>query len=195
MNFSRQLLALLLSTGVTVATAQSSNQSQLNASPGNDHGASAYGNNTYSSGTEAQKAEPNPQNPATPQPNPGESKGGPPSQSAASGNSAAPAPTPDDSAALQSRIADALRNEPTLGASHVSVNVTERTIELSGTVGSGQDKQTAERIAASFDGNRQLTDKLVVTGRGHSDLAPGHPALNNGGTGNAPNPAMNPPQR
>lgn len=95
------------------------------------------------------------------------------------------------SAALQSRIQDALRNEPTLSSSHVTVNVTDNAIDLAGTVGSGKDKLTAERIAESFDGNRQLKDDLVVTGHGHSDMAPDHPAMNNGGTGSAPNPAMN----
>ena len=93
--------------------------------------------------------------------------------------------------AMQARIADALHNEPTLGSSSVSVDVSDKTIDLSGSVGSSKDKQTAERIAESFDGNRQVNDKIVVTGHGHSDLAPNHPAMNNGGTGNAPNPAMN----
>ena len=58
-------------------------------------------------------------------------------------------------------------------------------------MGSAKDKQTAERIASSFDGNRKITDNIVVTGAGHSDLDPKHSALNNGGVGNAPNPAMN----
>ncbi len=93
--------------------------------------------------------------------------------------------------ALQSRISDALHNEPTLASSSVAVDVSDKTIDLSGTVGSSKDKLTAERIAESFDGNRQVNDKIVVTGHGHSDLAPSHPAMNNGGTGNAPNPAMN----
>jgi hyperosmotically inducible periplasmic protein len=92
---------------------------------------------------------------------------------------------------LQARISDALHNEPTLGSSSVAVDVSDKTIDLSGSVGSSKDKQTAERIAESFDGNRQVNDKIVVTGHGHSDLAPNHPAMNNGGTGNAPNPAMN----
>ena len=96
-------------------------------------------------------------------------------------------------AALQSRINDALRNEPTLGASHVVSNVSDTGIDLSGTVGSTKDRQTAERIASSFDGNRKLTDNIVVTGAGHSDLAPSHPAMNNGGVGNAQNPATNNP--
>jgi len=45
-----------------------------------------------------------------------------------------------------------------------------------------------------------MRDNLVITGHGHSDIAPEHPAMNNGGTGNAPNPATNdssttPPQQ
>ncbi len=100
-------------------------------------------------------------------------------------------PASTDNAALQGRINEALRNEPTLGASHVTASVTDNSIDLSGTVGSTKDKQTASRIAASFDGNRKLNDNVVVTGAGHSDLAPNHPAMNNGGTGNVSNPATN----
>ncbi len=70
--------------------------------------------------------------------------------------------------------------------------MTDSSINLTGTVGSSNDRETAERIAQSFDGNRKLNDKLVVTGHGHSDMAPDHSAINNGGTGNAPNPAINP---
>jgi osmotically-inducible protein OsmY len=102
-----------------------------------------------------------------------------------------PSPDSNNDAGVQSRINDALRNEPTLGASHVTANVTDGGIDLTGTVGSVKDKQTAERIASSFDGNRKLTDNIAVTGAGHSDLDPKHSALNNGGTGNATNPAMN----
>ena len=90
--------------------------------------------------------------------------------------------------ALQSQIENALRNEPALNSSHVTVNVTAESIDLSGTVGSTKDKLAAERIAQSFDGNRKLNDNLMVTGHGHSDLAPDHSALNNGGTGNTQNP-------
>jgi hypothetical protein len=122
-----------------------------------------------------QKSEPDRQNSATPQANTAESRGGPPSQSAipnAAGASPSPlTPTVDDPSALQARIQEALRNEPTLNSSHVTAAVTERTIELSGTVNSSEDKQTAERIASSFDGNRQLSDKLVVTGGGATPSA------------------------
>ncbi len=90
--------------------------------------------------------------------------------------------------ALQSQIENALRSEPTLGDSHIVVNVSTESIDLGGTVGSSKDKQTAERIAQSFDGNRKLNDNLMITGHGHSDLAPDHSAMNNGGTGNAQSP-------
>ena len=100
---------------------------------------------------EGQKAEPNAQAPAVPQAN----------------NPANPNGQPDPAAdaALQGRIQQALQNEPTLSASHVSVSVTDISIELSGTAASTRDKETAERIAQSFDGNRKFTDKLVVTGQ------------------------------
>ncbi len=104
-------------------------------------------------------------------------------------NAAPPSVTGDqNNGALQSQIENALRNEPTLGGSHILVNVSIESIDLGGTVGSSKDKQTVERIAQSFDGNRKLNDNLMITGHGHSDLAPDHSAMNNGGTGNAQNP-------
>jgi hypothetical protein len=104
---------------------------------------------------DGQKAEPNQQIPATPQANTG---------NPTSANSTLE-PNLAGDAALQGRIQQALSNEPTLGSSHITVNVTDSAIELSGTAASIQDKQTAERIAESFDGNREFHDKLVVTGQ------------------------------
>jgi osmotically-inducible protein OsmY len=101
-------------------------------------------------GFEGQKAEPNPQIPATPQANAGSPLG---------------QPNPAEDAALQGRIQQAFSNDPTLSTSHVSVSVTDSAIELTGTVDSTTSKETAERIAESFDGNRKFTDKLVVTGQ------------------------------
>ncbi len=103
-------------------------------------------------------------------------------------NGAASPETGDQNgAALQSQIENALRNDPTLGNSHILVNVSTESIDLSGTVASS-DKHTAERIAQSFDGNRKLNDNLMITGQGHSNLAPDNSAMNNSGTGNAQNP-------
>ena len=92
---------------------------------------------------------------------------------ATSGAAAAAQPNSGGDAALQGRIQEALRNEPGLAASHIAVNVTDSAIEISGTVPSGKDKQTAERIAQSFDGNRKFEDKLLVTGQ--TSATPGAP--------------------
>lgn len=169
-----------------LALGQSTTTNQT-ASSANTERASAYGNNTYDQG-------------AQPPAGVNSSQSGQQRPSANSvgnaGTPQSPSPETGGNAALQSRIDDALRNEPALGASHVVSNVSDNGIELSGTVGSTKDKQTAERIASSFDGNRKLTDNIVVTGAGHSDLAPNHPAMNNGGVGNAQNPATsNPPKQ
>jgi hypothetical protein len=117
-----------------------------------------------------------------------------PNAQTAPGNSAEASANPTASAnqndsVLQSQIENALRNEPALSSSHIAVAVTTESITLSGTVGSGKDKQTAERIAQSFDGNRKMNDTLAITGHGHSDLASDHSAMNNSGTGNTQNPA------
>ena len=66
---------------------------------------------------------------------------------------------------LQSQIENAIRNEPSLSNSHVVVNVSAESIDLTGTVSSSKDKQNAERIAQSFDGNRKLNDTLMITGQ------------------------------
>lgn len=112
-----------------------------------------------------QKAEPNPQIPATPQAN----------SSSLMVSSNAPGISAADDAALQGRIQQALQSEPSLSASHVSVAVTDTEIQLSGTAASGKDKETAERIAASFDGNRRLTDKLAVTGQANQPVTTSAP--------------------
>ncbi len=106
-----------------------------------------------SNASEEQKAQPNPQAPATQGNNP------------ANRDSTLGPPDPAANAALQGRIQQALQSEPTISASHVSVSVTDSAIELSGTAASTKDKETAERIAQSFDGNRKFTDNLVVTGQ------------------------------
>ena len=47
------------------------------------------------------------------------------------------------------------------------MNVTDSAIELSGTVSTGKEKQTAERIAQSYAGNRKVVDRITVTGKGN----------------------------
>jgi osmotically-inducible protein OsmY len=95
-----------------------------------------------------------------------------------------PAPTNQNDVMLQSQIENAIRNEPSLNASHVAVNVSAESIDLSGTVGSSKDKLNAERIAQSFDGNRKLNDSLMIAGQKPANSPSG-----------ANHPPSTPPQR
>ena len=66
----------------------------------------------------------------------------------------------------------------------INVNVTDTEIDLSGTVASGKEKQTAKRIAQSYAGNRKVKDHLTVSGKGQDNVS--NPSHNN------ENPASNP---
>jgi len=72
--------------------------------------------------------------------------------------------TASETSDLQGKIENALKAEPTLSSSSVMVNVSGDNIELSGSVPSGKQKQTAKRIAQSFAGNRKVVDRITVTG-------------------------------
>jgi len=76
---------------------------------------------------------------------------------------------------LQTQIQSALKNEPTLSNDTINVAVTDTEIDLSGTVASGKEKQTAKRIAQSYAGNRKLKDHLTVSGKGQDNVSnPSH---------------------
>src|SRR3954470_24244262 len=96
----------------------------------------------------------------------------------------------NDSASLQSTIQDKLKSEPMLSSSSVNVNVTDATIELSGTVATGKEKQTAERIAQSYAGNRKLVNRITVTGNGNaSSTGQAAPIQPNGSVPTSANPS------
>jgi len=59
-----------------------------------------------------------------------------------------------------------LQNEPTLRNDNLNVSVTDSTIELSGSVQNGREKETARRIASSFAGNRRVKDRTTLSGKG-----------------------------
>jgi hypothetical protein len=70
---------------------------------------------------------------------------------------------------VKNDIQTALRNEPTLSSSNVSVNVTDDSIELNGSAPSAKDRDEAKRIAQSFAGNRRVVDNIKVVGAGSAD--------------------------
>jgi osmotically-inducible protein OsmY len=71
---------------------------------------------------------------------------------------------------VQSNIQAALQKEPTLANSNIQVNVTNKAVELSGTVSSAEEKKTAEQIAKSNAAGRKVKSHLKV-----SSAAPGAP--------------------
>jgi len=77
-------------------------------------------------------------------------------------------PASTDSSTLQTQIQNALKNEPTLANDNINVNVTDSTIELTGTANSKKERQAAKRIAQSFANNRKVQDHVTVTGSSSS---------------------------
>ncbi len=97
----------------------------------------------------------------------------------------------NDTATLQSQIQNALQNEPTLHNDSLSVNVTDNTIELGGSVQTGKEKQTAHRIASSFAGNRRVKDRITVSGRGTASSSPNSSTLGGNPASNSSNAQTN----
>ena len=99
---------------------------------------------------------------------------------------------------MKNDIQTALRNEPTLSSSNVSVNVTDDSIELNGSAPSAKDRDEAKRIAQSFAGNRRVVDNIKVAGAGSSDQSStgnvgssGTNSSTTGATGNSSTPNTN----
>lgn len=88
---------------------------------------------------------------------------------------------------LQKQIETSIKNDPSLTGSTVSVNVSENSIDLSGTVASNQARMNAERIAQSYAQSRKVNNNLEVTGAGGTS-APTTPSS----AGTPPQPKSNP---
>jgi hypothetical protein len=73
---------------------------------------------------------------------------------------------------LHQRIDAALHSEPTLSGSNLTVNVSDDSIDLSGTVSSSKDRITARRIVQSFAGNRRVRERVTVAGSGSRSSNP-----------------------
>lgn len=64
---------------------------------------------------------------------------------------------------IQSEIQNALAQQGTLSGSNIQVNVTDTNVELTGTVATPDQKQTAERIAGSYAGSRRVENHITVS--------------------------------
>src|SRR5215472_977654 len=63
---------------------------------------------------------------------------------------------------MQKEIQDALRKDPTLTTANINVAVTDKNVELSGTVPSKDAKSTAEQIAKAHSGGLAVKNRLKV---------------------------------
>lgn len=73
--------------------------------------------------------------------------------------------TTTNTESLAESIRTALRRDPALANDNLMVRVTDDSIEVTGTVDSAKDKQTAYRIAQSYTGNRKLVDRVTIAKR------------------------------
>jgi len=65
---------------------------------------------------------------------------------------------------LQAQLRNALSREPTLSHDSVNATVSADAIELSGSVATGREKQTATRIAQSFAINKKVVSHITISG-------------------------------
>jgi osmotically-inducible protein OsmY len=68
-----------------------------------------------------------------------------------------------NSADLQKEIQTALQKDPTLSGANVNVAVTDKNVELTGSVPSKDAKDTAEQIAKAHSGGLPVKNKLKVS--------------------------------
>lgn len=73
---------------------------------------------------------------------------------------------------VQSQIQDALKKDPTLSNSNITVSVTDDAVELSGTAASNDEKRAARKIAKTYAGSRQVKDNITVSGDSRTTMPP-----------------------
>ena len=65
-----------------------------------------------------------------------------------------------------------------MSSDNVNVTVSDDSIDLSGTVATGKERQTARRIAQSYAGNRKVKDHITVSGKGADNMNPSDKGTN-----------------
>ncbi|HLY97676.1 MAG TPA: BON domain-containing protein [Candidatus Angelobacter sp.] len=73
---------------------------------------------------------------------------------------------------LQSKIQTAIQQDPSLSSSNINVNVTDRAVELRGTVASDTARQSAEQIAKANAGDRKVKNHLKVSSTDNTSTPP-----------------------
>ena len=114
------------------------------------------------------------QSPGTAQTEPGQTQPGMTQQGVQTPNNQMG--TAQSATQIQSEIQNALQQQGTLSGSNIQTNVTDTDVELTGTVATPDQKQTAERIAGSYAGSRRVVNHITVTSLNGQTGTPGGPA-------------------
>ena len=114
------------------------------------------------------------QSPGTAQTEPGQTQPGMTQQGVQTPNNQMG--TAQSATQIQSEIQNALQQQGTLSGTNIQTNVTDTDVELTGTVATPDQKQTAERIAGSYAGSRRVVNHITVSSLSGQTGNPGTPA-------------------
>jgi hypothetical protein len=109
-------------------------------------------------------------------------------------NAGALSPVQPGADELRAKIEAALRREPSLSNTNISLNISDDTIDITGNANSPKERLAARRIVQSFAGNRRVRERISVAGvsRPNDESLPnGTPRAPNGSAQAAP---PNPPK-
>lgn len=185
--FALPLLALATTVAMAQAPAQqtspaSQKPGQTSQSETQNNAAGSISGNASPTNATPTTASPNPTTPdptapTTDKPAAAPQQQRPQGQSPSLPQGSAPIPSSNvsDSASLKGQLDQAYQSEPSLSGSNIQVDVSDTSIQLTGSVPTGKEKTTAKRIAQSYAGNRKVVEKLAVTGRANSNGTPANP--------------------
>ena len=92
-------------------------------------------------------------------------------------NAGALSPVQPGADELRGKIEAALRREPSLSNTNISLNISDDTIDITGNANSPKERLAARRIVQSFAGNRKVRERINVAGvsRPAEEAQPGTP--------------------
>jgi len=134
---------------------------QGNQEPGSMTGSAQAENQQQGASAEAGVNSQTQQSPGTAQTEPGQTQPGMTQQGVQTPNNQMG--TAQSATQIQSEIQNALQQQGTLSGSNIQTNVTDTDVELTGTVATPDQKQTAERIAGSYAGSRRVVNHITVS--------------------------------
>ena len=76
------------------------------------------------------------------------------------------APQLTDAATLKAQLESEYASDPSISAAHITVNVTDTVVELTGSVPNINERTAARRIAQSYAMNRKVVDHLMINASG-----------------------------